>query len=96
MARRYRLIASPDLLQVDFDLLVDNNINHTRYSVDGQWAIIEYKPDVDIDPSIEIWDNDQACAYLEENFDAWNIDSLTDDTDYSYTPVPGAGDAATV
>jgi len=78
MERRYRLIASPDLLQIDYNQLADDNMDSTRYSIDGQWAIIEYKTDIEIDESIEIWDNDQAVDFLMSNYDEWDKDSLAE------------------
>ena len=74
MARRYRIIASPDLLQVDYNLLADEDLNTTRYSVDGQWAIIEYKEGIELD--FPTWNNDEACEYLEANYDEWNEPSI--------------------
>lgn len=77
MARKYYLMASPDLLQVDYNLLADEDLNSTRYSVDGQWAIIEFKEEPQGMP-FAVWTNDEAVEYLEANYDMWNEDSLVD------------------
>ncbi len=77
MERKYYLMASPDLLQVDYGLLEDNDLNSTRYSVDGQWAIIEFKEEPQGLPFV-VWTNDEAVEYLEANYDMWNADSLLD------------------
>lgn len=74
MERRYRLLPSPDLLQVDYDQLADDNLDSTRYSVDKQWAIIEYK--ITATGTFVLWTNDEACEYLEAHFDEWNEPSL--------------------
>ena len=76
MDRRYRLIASPELLQIDYALLADEDINSTRYSVDGQWAIIEYKATAQA--GFVLWNNDEACNFLEQNYNDWNVDSLAE------------------
>ena len=77
MERKYYLMASPDLLQVDYDLLADDSMDTTRYSVSGQWAIIEFKEEPQGLPFV-VWTNDEAVEYLEANYDMWNADSLLD------------------
>lgn len=77
MARKYYLMASPDLLEMDYQLLADDDMDSTRYSVDGQWAIVEYKEEPTGLPFI-VWTNDEACEYLEANFDEWNAPSVFD------------------
>jgi hypothetical protein len=75
MERRYKMIPSADVLTIDYNLLADDDISTTRYSVDGAWAIIEYKPGVALD--VSTWTNDEACEYLEANYWQWNYDSLS-------------------
>lgn len=77
MARKYYLIASPDLLQVDYNLLADDDMDSTRYSIDGQWAIVEFKEEPE-GLQFPAWTNEEACEYLEQNYDMWNEDSLAD------------------
>lgn len=75
MARKYYLIASPDLLQMDYNLLADDDMDSTRYSLDGQWAIIEFLEEPE-DLEFPVWTNEETCEYLEANYDDWNEDSL--------------------
>lgn len=75
MERKYYLMASPDLLQVDYNLLADDDLNSTRYSIDGQWAIIEFKEEPQGMPFV-VWTNDEAVEFLEANFWEWNTDTL--------------------
>lgn len=75
MERRYKVIPSADVLTIDYNLLADDDISTTRYSVDGTLAIVEYKPGVALD--VPTWTNDEACQYLEANYWQWNYDSLS-------------------
>jgi hypothetical protein len=74
MERRYKVIPSAECLEIDYDLLADEDLSTTRYSIDGAWAIVEFKPGVALD--FPTWTNDEACEYLEANFWEWNYDSL--------------------
>lgn len=75
MERKYYLMASPDLLQVDYNLLADDSMDSTRYSVNGQWAIVEFKEEP-VGLPFTVWTNDEACEYLEAHFDEWNEPTL--------------------
>ena len=75
MERKYYLMASPDLLGVNYDLLADESMDSTRYSVNGQWAIVEFKEEP-VGLPFTVWTNAEACDYLEANFDEWNAPSV--------------------
>jgi hypothetical protein len=75
MERRYKVIPSADVLTIDYNILADDDISTTRYSVDGAWAIVEYKAEVVL--NFPTWTNDEACQYLEANYWQWNYDSLS-------------------
>jgi len=68
--KRYRIISSTELVNIDYSDLWDNDITTTRYSVDGELAIIEYKniPNT----KFILYTADEIIEYIEANYADWN------------------------
>jgi len=75
--KKYRLLASPDLLQVNWNETDHLNENEARYSVDYQWAIIEYKTE-QTNPDWDMYTADEIIDYIEVHYSEWNPDTTVE------------------
>jgi hypothetical protein len=75
--KNYRILASPDLLQVDESKLHPPSIDYARYSVDYQWAIIEYQEE-QTNPDWDMYTADEIIDYIEANYSEWNPDTTVE------------------
>ena len=68
--KRYRIISSTELANIDYGDLWDNSITTTRHSVNGELAIIEYKniPNT----KFILYTADEIIEYIEANYAEWN------------------------
>lgn len=69
MKKIYRLVKAEDLSFIDYSLLEDDSIETTRKSVNGEFAIVQYK-EQPIDTT-GFMNNDEAIDYIESNLDLW-------------------------
>ena len=75
--KKYRILASPDLLQVDWSKTDHLNADYARYSVDYQWVMIEYKEE-QTNPDWNMYTNDEIVDYIEAHYDEWNPDTTVE------------------
>lgn len=75
--KKYRILASPDLLQVNWNETDHLNEDEARYSVDYQWAIIEYKEE-QANPNWDMYTADEIINYIEAHYNEWNPDTTVE------------------
>jgi hypothetical protein len=75
--KKYRILASPDLLQVNWNETDHLNENEARYSVDYQWAIIEYKEE-QTNPDWDMFTADEIINYINIHYNEWNPDTTVE------------------
>jgi hypothetical protein len=69
MKKVYKLVKAEDLPHIDYSLLEDDSIDTTRRSVNGEFAIIQYR-EQPLDTT-GFMNNDEAIDYIESNLDLW-------------------------
>jgi len=73
MDTKYHLISTTDLSKIDYNDLCDTSPETTRYSLDGQWAIIQYK-NIPENSGLVLWTANEAIQYIMDNYLEWNDD----------------------
>ena len=73
--RYYRIVATPWVFDLDYNLLSVPSPEFLRFSMTGEWAIVTYRklPDV---VDFPYYTNDEIIQIIYDNWDEWNpIDS---------------------
>jgi|688.fasta_scaffold38382_2 hypothetical protein len=73
--RYYRIIASPYLLNIDYNDLYQAGIEDTRFSISGEWAIITYI-NLPENPDFPYYTNEEIIQFIYNNWDEWNENPL--------------------
>ena len=73
--RWYRIIATPYLWELDYNIIYQRFPEAARFSMTGEWAIITYK-ELPENPDFPYYTNDEIVQFIYNNWSEWNpIDS---------------------